>query len=250
LEQGDDDLGNNWRDRLAAAGRAVAGLVPSVGTALGEILTAIIPGQRADRIAEYLRKLDGRVEQLEAAVQRDILNDPAKIGLIEQGGFQASQALTHQRIDQIVEIVTSGITQNEADVVRTGRLLRLLGELDDDEVAVLNAYGQSYANADADAWRDINRPERIHTGSSQEEIDKSQLYEAGKNNLLRLGLLRKNYSGVRPGKLPEFDALQGDFRHRVQISALGRLLLRHIGCPAPFDQRPQNQVQRTENSLK
>jgi hypothetical protein len=250
VAQGDDDLGNDWRDRLAAAGRAVAGLVPSVGAALGEILTAIIPGQRADRIAEYLRKLDGRVGQLEAAVQRDILNSPAKIDLIEQGGFQAARALTHERIDQIVEVVTAGITQDAADVVRTGRLLVLLGELDDDEVAVLNAYGQSYANFEADAWKDVNQPERVHTGSSQEDIDKSQLYEAGRSHLLRLGLLRKDFSGVRHGQLPEFDVFKGDFKHRVQISALGRLLLRHIGCPAPFDLRPQNQVQRTENSLK
>jgi len=250
LGQHDDDLGNNWRDRLAATGRAVAGLVPSVGTALGEILTVIIPGQRADRIAEYLRKLDGRVEQLEAAVQRDILNSPAKIDLIEQGGFQAARALTHERIDQIVEIVTAGITQDAADVIRNGRLLVLLGELDDDEISVLNAYGQSYADANVDVWKDVNRPERVNTGSFQEEIDKSQLYEAGQNHLLRLGLLIKNYSGVRHGQLPQFDALQGDFRHRVQISGLGRLLLRHIGRPIPFDHQEQTQVQRSENSLR
>jgi hypothetical protein len=67
------------------------------------------------------------------------------------------------------------------------------------------------------------------------ELDAEKLYDAGEQHLLRLGLLRKNYGSVGRGELPEFDARSGDFRHRVEISYLGRMLLRAIGQPSPYD---------------
>jgi hypothetical protein len=67
-------------------------------------------------------------------------------------------------------------------------------------------------------------------------IDAGKLYDAGRDHLLRLGLLRKNYPRPRRGEQPEFDAQNGDFKHNVEISYLGRMLLRAIGQAPPFDQ--------------
>lgn len=74
-------------------------------------------------------------------------------------------------------------------------------------------------------------------GSTVEQIDAEKLFNAGREHLLRLGLLEKKYQRPARGQAPEFDPSDGDFKHRVEVSYLGRLLLRHLDMPTPFDQR-------------
>lgn len=120
-------------------------------------------------------------------------------------------------------------------MIRRKRLLLLLGELDDDEINILNAYDRTYGGLDRDAFANINLPDRAHLQSPIEVVDQHQLYQAGRKHLLRLGLLKKNYGSVKKGQLPEFDAREGDFKHRVEVSYLGRMVLREIGLGSPFD---------------
>ena len=148
------------------------------------------------------------------------------------------QAVSESRINQIVEAVANGLDSDDSETVRRKRLLRTFGELDDDEIALLNAYGRSYGGADRTAFDHVNRPPPAHLGSNQIEIDHEKLYEAGKEHLLRLGLLKKSFPFVKRGELPEFDRTIGDFKHSTEISYLGRMLLREIGLPTPFDLTP------------
>lgn len=233
-EENNDDLNENLRDRLVATGRAIVGTVPWAGGALGEILTAIIPGQRADRIVAYLRQLSERMMHFEAEMQASIAKSAGKIELIEEGGYQAGRALTDERIGQIVTAVTNGLESAEADIIRRKRLLLMLGQLDDDAVAVLDAFGRNYGDIDNDVWDSLNLPEPSHMQSPTEDIDREALYEAGRDQLIRLGLLEKKLEADRDN-LPKFDRWSGDFKHRVEISYLGRMLLREIGKPIAFD---------------
>lgn len=230
-----DGLDSDFRDQLVAIGKGVAGLVPIAGGTVAEIVGAIIPEQRADRIATYLRALASRVDELTVEVRTALAANPESIDLIEEGGFQAARATSSQRIEQIVEAVSNGLRADDADVIRRKRLLLLLGELDDDEINILNAYGRAYGGLDRDAFANINLPDPAHLQSSVEVIDQNQLYQAGRKHLLRLGLLKKNYGSVKKGQLPEFDAREGDFKHRVEVSYLGRMVLREIGLGSPFD---------------
>lgn len=229
-----DGLDNTLRDQLVAAGRAVISAVPFVGGALGEILTAVIPGQRSDRIMTYLRALSRRMDEFDEEVRREIAASPGKIELIEEGGYQAARALSERRIEQIVCAVSEGLQSDEADIIRRTRLLRMLGELDDDAIAVLNAYGRNYGEVDHDAWDAIDVPDPVHMQSSQGEVDREALYDAGKSHLLRLGLLEKKFDLARDGS-PSFDRYGGDFKHRTEISYLGRMFLREIGMPTAHD---------------
>ena len=113
--------------------------------------------------------------------------------------------------------------------------MELLGEIDDDEVAILTAYGRSLAGGDRNAFGAISRPDPPHLGAGREVIDQNQLYELGKNHLLRMGLLERNYGNVKKGQLPEFDAKAGGFKGNMQISYLGRMLLREMGIELPFE---------------
>lgn len=230
-----DGLNDDLRDKLVAIGKGVAGAIPIAGGVVAEVVGMIIPGQRADRIAAYLRALASRVDNLTEEVRNGLASKPEKIDLIEEGGFQSARATSHERIDQIVEAVSRGLSEKDADVVRRKRLLLILGELDDDEVNLLNAYGRSYAGADRRAFEKVHRPDPPHLGSPPSVIDQNQLYDAGKNHLVRLGLLKKNYGNVKKGEVPEFDTRKGDFKHNLEVSQLGRMLLREIGMETPFD---------------
>lgn len=236
-DQPSDGLGDDWRDRLVAITKGAVSLVPLAGGPLGEIIGAVVPGQRADRIADYLRGLAVKVDDLEARVQQSLAESAEKVDLIEEGGYQAARATSKKRLDQIVEAVARGLAEEDADVIRRKRLLTILGELDDDEVALLNAYGRSYGGADRTAFDEINRPRPPHMRSSIAEQDRNRLYETGKEHLVRLDLLKKNYGIVKKGEVPEFDARSGDFKHHLEISYLGRMLLREIGLITPFDER-------------
>lgn len=233
----EDDLGEDEYDALAATGRAMSGLVPMFGGVIGELITKIIPDQRTERIVRYVRDLNTRLEAFEADLDA-ILAEPENIDLIEEGGFQAARATSWERVDKIATMVANGLRSEDADLVRRKRLTRLLGQLDDDELVLLNAYGQSYGG-DRGIWQMVNRPDPADLQSSRAEIDAEKLYEAGREHLLRLGLLRKNYRTPPRGQAPTFDTRKGDYEHSVEISYLGRLLLRHLDMASPIDARDQ-----------
>jgi len=81
--------------------------------------------------------------------------------------------------------------------------------------------------------RAVNRPDSAHLGSSMEEIDKEKLYDVGKQHLLSLGLLQHNYGHVKSGEYPPFDRQSGGFKSRIEISYLGRMLLKEAGIDLP-----------------
>jgi hypothetical protein len=229
-----DDLDETGKDQLLDLVKAAVGLAPG-GALIAELIDFTIPKQREDRIVAYLRELASRLEALEARSTKEILERPDKVEFVEEGARQASRALSEERIGYIAEAVSRGLTSEEADVIRRKRLLNLLGELDDDELQLLNAYGQSYGSDGSEAWDQIDRPEPAHLGSPVEDIDREKLYEAGKAHLLRLGLLDKRLPQVKRGDLPEFDTYRRDWKHTIEISYIGRMLLREIGLPTPFD---------------
>lgn len=230
-----DDLDDNLRDRLVAASKGAVGFFPVLGGPLGEAIEQVIPGLRQDRIVKYIRNLEGRVTELEDEFLSKELRDPEKLDLIERGAYLAARSVSEERIDHIASIVYNGLKSDEANFIRRKRLLSLFGEIDADEVLLLNAYGQSYGNPHTDAWDKVERPKPMHLGSSTEEIDRDKLYELGKHNLLRLGLLRNKPVSAKRGELPPYDPKTGGFKSHTEISYLGRMLLREMGIELPIE---------------
>lgn len=229
-----DGLDNQTRDHLVALTRGAANAVPFVGGLLGELVTTVIPEQRQDRIVRYLRELGARMEKLESGIASSAMQNPEKIDLIESGGYQSVRATSPERIEQIAEVVANGLTADDADIVRRKRLLALLGEIDDDEVAILAAYGQSYAGMNPHAWETIDRPSPPHFQAARETIEANKLYDLGVERLLRLNLLERRLN-LKKGQVPEFDSKTGQPKGATQISYLGRMLLRSMGIEVPFE---------------
>jgi hypothetical protein len=230
-----DELDENTTDRLVALTKGAAGAVPFVGGLLGELVGSVIPGQRQQRIVIYLRELEQRVEAMESADAAIALAHPDKIDLVERGGYQAIQATSDKRITEIANVVANGLSSDEADIVRRKRLLGLLGQLDDDEVAILTAYGRTYGvGGGSGAWDSINRPPPAHMQGGQELIEQNKLYDLGRERLLALNLVERRYGNVKKGEYPEFDPKAGTFKGSIEISYLGRMLLREMGIDLPF----------------
>lgn len=230
-----DELDTNAKDRLVAATRGALNAVPFAGGLLGELITEVIPGQRHDRIVAYIRLLEVRIAAMEAESTSAALRNPEKIDLIERGGFQAARATSPERIAQIVEVVAHGLEADEAEIIRRKRLMELLGEIDDDEVAILTAYGRSYAGGDRGAFDAVSRPGPPFLSAPREVIEQNKLYDLGIDHLLRMGLLERRFGNVKKGEMPEFDSKTGGFKGTVQISYLGRMLLRQMGIKLPFE---------------
>jgi hypothetical protein len=230
-----DDLSNGRNDYLAVVSKSLASAIPFAGGALAEIVGFVIPNQRQDRIVAYLRQLDDKIAQLENGFAEAIKDSGEKLDLIELGGRLSAKATSEERIAQIVEAVASGLSADEAKVIRQKRLLRLFGELDNEEVAILRAYGRAYAGGDPHAFDDLPQPEPVHLGSSIDAVRETALFDIGKKRLIDLGLLRKNLGNLKKGQLPEFDPKDGLPKGRVEISFLGRVLLREVGIEIPFE---------------
>ena len=130
-------------------------------------MTEAIPRLPQERIVEYLRELDARLESLEQQRVGRIASNPEAIDLVESGGHLAARATTSERISRIPEIVFGGLEADEASLIRRRRLLELFGEIDDDEFLLLNAYGQSYGGDGSDAWDAVDCPAPAHLGSSR-----------------------------------------------------------------------------------
>jgi outer membrane murein-binding lipoprotein Lpp len=230
-----DPLDDDYRDQLVAIGKTAVSLIPLFGGPLAEIIGVAIPNQRADRVASYVRSLNNKIEELSEIIAAQLSSSAAKLDLIVEGGYQSARALSNERVEQITEAVARGLAEDDADILRRRRLLVMFGELDDDEVALLNAYGASYGGRDRNAFAKINRPEPVHMASPKEDVERDRLFSAGKEHLLRLSLLTRKYGSLKKGQSPEFDPRSGHFKHTVEISFLGRLLLEEVGLTSRDD---------------
>ncbi|MGH6793547.1 MAG: hypothetical protein ACRECF_12515 [Methyloceanibacter sp.] len=214
-------LGPNGRDRTAAFARALAGMVPIAGSLIAELITEVVPGQRLERIEYWLRHLVERLASVEEAALRERLRKRENVALFEEGAYQATRAISEERRRQIAELVAGGIADDRRDYVESLRLLRLLGELDDGEVIILAGYLQKNRDGDYRARHaNVLRDLAVHLGSSRDEIDADTVRKAGRQHLVRLGLLDQG-------------ALGGDAS--IQLNRLGRLLLRRIGLAGDDD---------------
>jgi hypothetical protein len=208
-------LGPSGRDRTLALARAVAGMVPIAGSLIAELITEVVPGQRLERAEDWLRHLTERLTGVEEAVLRERLRKPENVALFEEGVYQAARAFSEERRRQIAELVAGGIADDRRNQLESHRVLRLLGELDDAEVIILAGYLQK--NRESDYWErhgNVVQGLAVNKQSSRDGLDVATVREAGRQHLVRLGLLDQGTLGGAAS---------------IQLNGLGRLLLRRIG---------------------
>jgi hypothetical protein len=214
-------LGPSGRDRVVALVRGLAGMVPIAGSLIAELITEIVPGQRQERVEDWLRRLAERLDIVEAAALRKRLSEPESVALFEEGVHQAARAISEERRQQLVELIAQGISDARRDYLESRRILRLLWELDDAEVVLLAGYLQKNQQGEyRTRHSSVLSGPRAHLSSSREDLDAAAVREPGHRHLVRLGLLDESM-------------IRGPAS--ATLSPLGRLLLRRIGLAGDDD---------------
>jgi len=223
------------QDVVALLASGAIGAVPIVGPLVAEAVKATIPNQRIDRIHKLVLAVEQQLKTLEYMRVSLLSQGSEQLDLLEDGFVYASRALTSKRIDSIAKVLANGLTAEEKEVSRYKQLLHLLNSITDSEYVRLHAYYKlengereeiDLIQADEEKYNLVD----IRTSVEQDEKDAGVLAKYEKDKLSQLGLLRRKYKKPVSGKQPEFDVSTGMIKSGgYEISALGSLLVRHIG---------------------
>lgn len=228
-------LGNRPEDRWASVLKAGTGMVPVVGSLLSEIVSNLIPNQRIDRIEGYLRYLAEELAQRGIEGGAASLQLPENVALLEDGGFQAARATSDERLRFIARAVAEGLSDHERAGIHSRRILRLLGEVDDEELVILEAY----ENRDTEKFQKL-MPAPLVLGADRELREANALYTAAIGRLEQLQLLEFRHDFDREEEKPKYDVM-GKPRGSHQVTGIGRMLLEAIGLDhtrPPADRAP------------
>lgn len=219
-------------DLAVSLSKGILGAVPIVGPLMAEIVGHVIPNQRLDRLEKFLKILEAKAENVEERKLKERFKEEEFVDLLEDGMLHASRALSDERKEYIASIIEAGIKEDEFEAIQKKFILNLLSEMNDAEVIMLQSYSIHPQDREEyfDKHRNVLTPPMATLGSSPEVIDDKAVFDAQKNHLERLGLLRARFKKPRKGEWPEFDDKTGMAKAQgYEITSLGRLLLRSIG---------------------
>lgn len=217
-----NELANNKIDYLTSIAKGVVSSCPLIGPIAAEAIGIIIPQQRLDRVAAFLKELDARVRILDNNFETFSRNARSAEGLevLEDGLVQAGRSASTDRKERLAHLVACSLTQDELKYAETKKVLNLFRELTDPEVIWLLFYslnptlGRGPHSELMEKHTEVLQPVSRAIGAPQEQRDRVALQDSYKNTLARLGLVAQN-------------------GRTTQITALGRLVVRYIG-----DERP------------
>lgn len=220
-------------DIAAIVGKGLLGAIPFVGPLAAEIVGAIIPNQRIDRIESVLKRLESKISEEDKPKIKNRIHIPESVDLIEDSFIQASRALSEERIEYIASLLKNSLTHDQLKHIEYKRLLSILGELNDLEVLILKSHVLRRGEPEYEEFWETHdtalNPRPTNVGSTQEEIDKHTIYKSHTSHLFSLGLLELRFKKPKKGEMPEFDDKTGMIKAQgYNISSLGRLLLKSI----------------------
>ncbi len=226
-------LDPNVTDRLVAVGKSAAGLVPWAGSVVGEIVGAVIPQQRIDRVVDFLRRVDRKTARLEDEIREQRVR--RDLDLVEAAVVHASRAPSEERRERIAALVANSLNSADVDLQREKHLLDLLAELNDTELLLLQWYGLGHgpeAHEFFDRHQDVLTVPPATLGSGPEVVDREKVHDSYRHQLVRLGLIRPRFQSPRRGELPEFDEKTGMMKAGSnEITWLGRMVLAAADLP-------------------
>ena len=226
-------MSTKGNDIATIIGKGLLGAIPFIGPLAAEIVGAVIPNQRIDRIESLLKLLESKIPEEDRRKVEERVISPESVDLIEDSFIQASRALSEERKEYIASLLKNSLTDDDLKHIEYKRLLSILGELNDLEVLILKSQtlhrGQPEHSEFWEAHEGALTPPLAHMGSTQEEIDKHTIYQTHKLHLANLGLFKARFKKLKRGEFPEFDDKTGMVKAQgYDITGLGRLLLRSI----------------------
>lgn len=215
------ELRYNKTDFITSTLKGVFGIIPFAGPAAQELLGAIIPRQRMDRVVVFIEKLASEFENLQEQYDELIsrMYEPKYSSLFYKSCVYSADSVTPERIDYIKNLFVYGLNQVENEIDKAEALLNLLNKINDTEVVYLRLY--YLYKWDVSAARDFQALQgiepiqpNIHGGMSQAEKDSQTSKKIFIDNLLGLGLFETEIN--KQGKT------------HIKCSSVGDLLIRKV----------------------
>lgn len=222
----------NRADVAVILAKGGIGAIPFVGPLVAEVVGALIPNQRIDRIERFAQALADQVRDLDRVLMERRAKEPGFVDLFEDGLHQSARALSDERIRYIASLVVHGLCAEEARSLQFKHLLGILHELDDNEVILLASHAVRFQHDEAfwELHANVLAPARAFIGAPREELDKASIQKSYESHLRRLHLVEDIYETSQSGQPQRFDDKTGMPKVRGRrLAPLGRLLLRTIG---------------------
>lgn len=244
------ELGNNKTDYGVAITKIAASIIcPELGF-LGEIIGNVIPNQRIDRIAKYVKQLDERLSLIPLEKLNKLIENEQFIDLIEESFYMSSRVMSDERREYIINIITNGIESEELEMIQSKQFLKLINELNDIEIIWLRFYLHPTISGDEEfrvKHKDVFDEKKRYSHKNEKEFIDYIVQDSYTEHLERLGLIIRHIKMDREKKIPKFNENTGKPETSyVRITSLGKLLLKNIGLgdkieifrkPTPIDIR-------------
>ena len=218
-------------DIASIVAKGTLGAIPVVGALAAEVVGALIPNRRLDRIEALLEELSRKLGDQSPDEVRDRFTSPEFADLLEEGLQQSARALSGERIARIAALLKNSLTEQELNHAQDKRLLELLGSLNDAEIIMLQSYTRK-AQYDHE-WQERHAAvlvgPRAYIGAPQEDLDQATLNKQFREHLAQMGLLVARVKSWKKGEIPEFDDKTGLPKlSGYELTPLGRLLLKRV----------------------
>lgn len=203
------ELENNRTDLIVSTLKSVFGTIPILGSGLSELIGILIPNQRIDRLTKYIKELENKLNNFSSEKLKEFLKNEECIDLFEESFIQASRALSDEKRSQIASVVKNGLDETSIEYSTSKYMLKLLQELNDQEIIWLRYYLMQSPNDDKEfreKHKNILYQHEPLVGGENSLWEKKALTESFQEHLERLGLIRTK-----------------------KITILGQMLLRQIG---------------------
>jgi hypothetical protein len=209
-------------DALAAGIRVALSTLGPVGAIGAEFLTQFVPRQRADRLQDFIEQMAHRFRDVEEQQLRDRLETSAAFSsLAEQASLAAARSASSKRRRELADLLRTGFSRPDAELIEHEALLHLLERLNDAQVLILMDHGHfepTFGNTKRQTFQakhagvfDVMPPD---SGASEGQARRWVMYRHYEDDLVSLGLLRDLEGVAKSGR-----------RRKVAIADLGRLLL-------------------------
>ena len=234
MDDENPDLKNQLTDHIVTTAKITLGAVPVVGSALAELVCTVIPNQRIDRVAKVCSKLNDRLDNHLKKLMISLSTNENFTELLEESLMQVIRSTTDERREYIASIVANGISPEQNEIIRMRHLLRILSEINDQEIIWLRFYLIATLNGDEEFRQkhaDTLKIPIAYIGLpfSDPSNEEHVLKESYKEHLAQLGLLERKYQVDSSSNQPIID-FDGQLKiANYTITPLGRSLLKYIG---------------------
>ncbi len=229
------DVKLNKIDYAVLLGKGIFGVAPYVGTLIAEMIGTFIPNQRIDRLIDFVKMLENKIDKLDEEYIKVQFKNPRFVDIVEDAFWQAARSLTEERKEYIASFIKNSLSEKNVEYIQKKNLLTILGELNDIEILILKSKTFHVGEkGEEEFWKRhenvlIPPPAYIDTPIKNEDLNKSIFLKSYTNHLVRIGLLEIRFKKLKKGEIPEFDENTGMIKAQgYSVTSLGYLLLKSI----------------------